>query len=211
MPVRPRSGRHLRSTEAGGGLGDRRHGRQPRIGGLTQRFQMGTVREKQLGVTPRNRQVNAPARCCTADDGCRHAHHRGPARAAPAFLRMDDGPEMIAWTLRDYCRMTGFATRYIEPRQPRRPNPRRLRRQLGRTSTTATLRNGGPLTGVPSQHPGRDLGGCHAVDEGVGTQADQGLRSRHVQLGHDKTGRLIHLNPGLSVSRWSRSIWSWSR
>ena len=36
-------------------------------------------------------------------------------RGAPQFLRMDNGPELIAWALRDWCRLAGTATAYIEP------------------------------------------------------------------------------------------------
>ena len=32
---------------------------------------------------------------------------------------MDNGPEMIAWALRDYCRLAGTRTTYIEPGSPR--------------------------------------------------------------------------------------------
>jgi putative transposase len=39
-------------------------------------------------------------------------------RGAPAHLRSDTGSESIAWTLRDYCRMTLIATSYIEPGSP---------------------------------------------------------------------------------------------
>jgi putative transposase len=31
---------------------------------------------------------------------------------------MDNGPELIAWALRDWCRLTGSATVYIEPGSP---------------------------------------------------------------------------------------------
>jgi putative transposase len=36
-------------------------------------------------------------------------------RSAPEHLRADNGPEMIAWALRDYCRLAGTNTAYIEP------------------------------------------------------------------------------------------------
>lgn len=39
-------------------------------------------------------------------------------RGAPTQLRMDNGPEMIAWALRDWCRLTGTSTVYIEPGSP---------------------------------------------------------------------------------------------
>jgi putative transposase len=31
---------------------------------------------------------------------------------------MDNGPEMIAWALRDYCRLAGTRTAFIEPGAP---------------------------------------------------------------------------------------------
>lgn len=39
-------------------------------------------------------------------------------RGAPAFLRMDNGPELVAWALRDWCRLSGTKTMYIEPGSP---------------------------------------------------------------------------------------------
>ena len=39
-------------------------------------------------------------------------------RGAPEHLRMDNGPEMIAWALRDYCRLTSTRTSFIEPDPP---------------------------------------------------------------------------------------------
>jgi putative transposase len=39
-------------------------------------------------------------------------------RGAPQHLRMDNGPELIAWALRDWCRLTGTGTVYIEPGSP---------------------------------------------------------------------------------------------
>lgn len=39
-------------------------------------------------------------------------------RGAPVHLRMDNGPEMIAWALRDWCRLSGTTTTYIEPGAP---------------------------------------------------------------------------------------------
>ena len=31
---------------------------------------------------------------------------------------MDNGPELIAWVLRDWCRLAGHGTIYIEPGSP---------------------------------------------------------------------------------------------
>jgi putative transposase len=39
-------------------------------------------------------------------------------RGAPQHLRMDNGPELIAWALRDWCRFTGTGTVYIERGSP---------------------------------------------------------------------------------------------
>jgi len=39
-------------------------------------------------------------------------------RGAPGHLRMDNGPELIAWALRDWCRLAGTSTVYIEPGAP---------------------------------------------------------------------------------------------
>jgi len=39
-------------------------------------------------------------------------------RGAPRFLRMDNGPELIAWALRDWCRLSELGTIYIEPGSP---------------------------------------------------------------------------------------------
>jgi putative transposase len=39
-------------------------------------------------------------------------------RGAPGFIRMDNGPEMIAWVLQDWCRLRGLNTIYIEPGSP---------------------------------------------------------------------------------------------
>ncbi len=39
-------------------------------------------------------------------------------RGAPLHLRMDNGPELVAWALRDWCRITGTHTAYIEPGSP---------------------------------------------------------------------------------------------
>ena len=39
-------------------------------------------------------------------------------RGAPKHLRMDNGPELIAWALRDWCRLGGTGIVYIEPGSP---------------------------------------------------------------------------------------------
>ena len=55
------------------------------------------------------------ARNCTADDLVTIIDALVAERGAPTHLRMDNGPELIAWALRDWCRMNGTTTSYIEP------------------------------------------------------------------------------------------------
>jgi transposase InsO family protein len=43
------------------------------------------------------------ARNCTAEDVITILERLVAERGAPTYLRADNGPEMIAWTLRDYC------------------------------------------------------------------------------------------------------------
>jgi putative transposase len=42
----------------------------------------------------------------------------GERRSAPAFIRCDNGPEMTANALRDWCRFSGTGSAYIEPGSP---------------------------------------------------------------------------------------------
>jgi putative transposase len=57
-------------------------------------------------------------RTCTAEDLITVIERLVQQRGTPKYLRADNGPEMIAWTLRDYCRLTGTQTAYIEPGSP---------------------------------------------------------------------------------------------
>jgi len=57
-------------------------------------------------------------RTCTADDLVEVLAGLVAARGAPEQLRMDNGPELIAWALRDWCRLSGAQTSYIEPDAP---------------------------------------------------------------------------------------------
>lgn len=57
-------------------------------------------------------------RRCTADDLVATIEALVAVRGAPDYLRMDNGPELIAWALRDWCRMAGTTTSYIEPGSP---------------------------------------------------------------------------------------------
>ena len=57
-------------------------------------------------------------RSCTADEVVDTISSLVAVRGAPVHLRMDNGPEMITWALRDYCRLAGTRTTYIEPGSP---------------------------------------------------------------------------------------------
>jgi putative transposase len=58
------------------------------------------------------------ARHCTADHLVDIIEGLVAERGAPEHLRMDNGPELIAWALRDWCRMHHTTTSYIEPGAP---------------------------------------------------------------------------------------------
>jgi transposase InsO family protein len=83
-------------------------------------------------------------RTCTSDEVVAVLADLVAARGAPEHLRMDNGPEMIAWALRDYCRLAGARTTYIEPGSPWE-NPfvesfnSRARDELFNTEEFATL------------------------------------------------------------------------
>ncbi len=57
-------------------------------------------------------------RRCTAEDLVQVLEPLVDERGAPQHLRCDNGPELIAWALRDWCRGHGPATSYIEPGSP---------------------------------------------------------------------------------------------
>lgn len=57
-------------------------------------------------------------RSCTADQLIDVLEVLMAERGAPEHLRMDNGPEMMAWGLRDWCRLSHTTTTYIEPGAP---------------------------------------------------------------------------------------------
>jgi putative transposase len=57
-------------------------------------------------------------RTCTAENVITIIEQLVTQRGTPKYLRADNDPEMIAWTLRDYCRLAGTQTAYIEPGSP---------------------------------------------------------------------------------------------
>ena len=57
-------------------------------------------------------------RSCDADQVVAVIESLVAERGAPGHLRMDNGPELVAWALREWCRLAGTATAYIEPGSP---------------------------------------------------------------------------------------------
>lgn len=57
-------------------------------------------------------------RTCDADAVVTVIERLAAERGAPEYLRMDNGPELIAWALRDWCRLSGTGAVYIEPGSP---------------------------------------------------------------------------------------------
>lgn len=57
-------------------------------------------------------------RSCDADGILRVLDRLQAEQGAPQFLRMDNGPEMIAHALKDWCRQAHAGTIYIEPGSP---------------------------------------------------------------------------------------------
>ncbi len=57
-------------------------------------------------------------RSCDADAVVATIEALVAERGAPSHLRMDNGPELVAWALREWCRCSGTASIYIEPGSP---------------------------------------------------------------------------------------------
>lgn len=57
-------------------------------------------------------------RVCTAEGLVAVIEDLALTHGTPEYLRADNGPEMIAWALRDYCRLAGTTTSYIKPGSP---------------------------------------------------------------------------------------------
>jgi putative transposase len=58
------------------------------------------------------------SRSCDADGLTRVLDRLQAEHGAPGFLRMDNGPELVAQALRDWCRFNTTGTIYIEPGSP---------------------------------------------------------------------------------------------
>ena len=57
-------------------------------------------------------------RRCDADDVVHQVELLVLERGAPKYLGMDNGPELIAWALKEWCRLSGTETIYIDPGAP---------------------------------------------------------------------------------------------
>ena len=57
-------------------------------------------------------------RSITADDVVTALDEAHRKRGAPEFIRCDNGPELVAGAIRDWCRFVGTGTSYIEPGSP---------------------------------------------------------------------------------------------
>lgn len=77
---------------------------------------------------------------CTADELVEVLAGLVAVRGAPEHLRMDNGPELLAWALRDWCRLAGTRTAYIEPGAPWE-SPMSSRSMAGSATSCSTLRN----------------------------------------------------------------------
>jgi putative transposase len=82
-----------------------RDGRMVKIANLVDEF----TREALAGRVTRS---------CTASDLIAVLDDLVATRGAPDHLGCDNGPELIAWALQDWCRTSGTATSYIEPGSP---------------------------------------------------------------------------------------------
>jgi putative transposase len=54
-------------------------------------------------------------RSITADDAVAALDEAYAKRGAPEFIRCDNGPDLMAMAIRDWCRFMGTGTAYIEP------------------------------------------------------------------------------------------------
>ncbi len=57
-------------------------------------------------------------RSITADDVVRRLEQLASERGAPRYLRMDNGPEFVAYAINDWCRFNGTGSLFIDPGSP---------------------------------------------------------------------------------------------
>ena len=120
-------------------------------------------------------------RCCTADDLIVELDRLVDCYGAPSSLRCDNGPELIAWVLRDWCRMSRVGISYIEPGSPWE-NPylesfnSRVRDELLNVEDFATL-----LSYIRGDAAAERV--SHAIHESVMEAVHEGVRT--ADLGGD--------------------------
>ena len=77
-------------------------------------------------------------RSITADDVVATLDEARRRRGAPQFIRCDNGPELVAAAITDWCRFAGTGTAYIEPGSPgRTPSLRASTARLATNSSPA--------------------------------------------------------------------------
>lgn len=81
-------------------------------------FVLGVGPQQSSVLSSREALAMRVARCCTADDVVVQIEVLVAERGAPKYLRMDNGPELVAWALKDWCRLLGTGTCYIDPGSP---------------------------------------------------------------------------------------------
>jgi putative transposase len=68
-----------------------------------------------VGEFTREAQAIEVDRTINADATVKVLERLAAERGAPANLRADNGPELTAWVLREWCRLGSTGTAYIEP------------------------------------------------------------------------------------------------
>lgn len=94
------------------------------------------------------------ARSCDADGVLRVLDRLQAEHGAPAFLRMDNGPEMIATALKRLCRQSACGHPL---HRARKPLAERLRRVVSLKDARRALEPGGVLHADRSTHPHRAM------------------------------------------------------
>jgi len=118
---RCRKRRTGRSTEPGGKL--RRAVRPNEVWAIDFQFDV-TADGRQIKLAnivdefTREALAMRVGRTCDADQLVNLLDAIASERGAPAFIRCDNGPELIAAALRDWCRFNLAGTLYIEPGSP---------------------------------------------------------------------------------------------
>ncbi len=126
-------------------------------------------------------------------------------RGAPANIRADNGPELTAAVLREWCRLGSTGTAYIEPGSPWQ-NPyvesfnSRLRDELLNTEVFTCLEEAKVLaedwrTDYNANHPHSALGMMAPGRFAASLRSPSGLATR----GGDQERYSLQTNPGLSL------------